>query len=117
MEEFCFRHYVVTREDGSVTDGWSTGVKPERDTTGAVCINQHGGYQFEIVPGGDGLPICCERDVPIYKWDGTRVMHRTDEEIQAELDSLPAPPPTPDEDRDAMIIDHELRLTMLELGV
>lgn len=26
-------------------------------------------------------------------------------------------PPTPDEDRDALAIDHEYRLTLLELGV
>lgn len=35
--------------------------------------------------------------------------------------SLPAaepdPPPTAEEDRDAMLVDHEYRLTLLELGV
>lgn len=29
----------------------------------------------------------------------------------------PAPPPTAEEDRDAMLVDHEYRLTLLELGV
>lgn len=29
----------------------------------------------------------------------------------------PAPEPTPQEDADAMLVDHEYRLTLLELGV
>lgn len=34
-----------------------------------------------------------------------------------EDDGQPEPDPTPQEDTDAMLVDHELRLTMLELGV
>lgn len=93
--EECFcKHYVLTREDGAIVDGWSDGVKPERDTNGAICINDRGGYQFEIVPGGDGLPLCAAGGIPLYKWDGSRVVSRTEAEIEADRAAIPAPPPT-----------------------
>lgn len=97
MDESRCRHYVLLRQDGAVTDGWSDGVKPELDTSGAVCINDHGGYQFEIVPGGDGLPMCAGGGVPLYRWDGFQVVKRPAEAVAAELAALPAPPPTAQE--------------------
>ena len=36
---------------------------------------------------------------------------------KASLPADSAPPPTAEEDRDAMLVDHEYRLTLLELGV
>ena len=43
MDEMYCKHYVLTREDGAIYDGWSDGVKPERNTENAVCINERGG--------------------------------------------------------------------------
>ena len=57
-----------------------------------------GAYRYKLV---DGKPVEC-----------------TDEEIAAQEDALrPAPVPDPQDDMDAMLVDHEFRLTMLELGI
>lgn len=93
-ESFC-KHYILAREDGAIIDGWSDGVKPERKTDNAICITDKGRYQFEIVPGGDSLPLCAAGDIPLYKWDGVQVIPRTEAEITAERDAIPPPPPTP----------------------
>ena len=97
MEENYFKHYVLTREDGAIMDGWSDGAKPERGIDDAVCINAKGGYQFEIVPGGDSLPLCAAGGIPLYKWDGSRVVPRAEEEIEADRAAIPAPPPSAQE--------------------
>ena len=93
MENFC-RHYILIRDDGAIIDGWSDGLKPWRDTDGAFCINDHGGYQFEIIPGRESLPLCADGDVPLYKWDGSQVVPRTEKEIEADRAAIPAPPPS-----------------------
>lgn len=56
------------------------------------------------------------------KWDGAGwVEGATDEEITAWELEHPSPvivqQPTPEEDMDALMVDHEYRLTLLELGV
>lgn len=57
-----------------------------------------GAYRYKLV---DGQPVEC-----------------TDEEIAAQEETLrPVPVPDPQDDIDSMMIDHELRLTMLELGI
>lgn len=49
--------------------------------------------------------------------DGTQTVE--EREVPDDWQSSPAtaPEPTPDEDRDALAVDHEYRLTALELGV
>lgn len=79
------KHYVVTDAQGRIIDGWSDGPHPDRDTTNAICINQQGGYQFRLSLGGEENPPLHTMDgVPLYRWDGERVMARTDEEIAAD---------------------------------
>ena len=42
-------------------------------------------YQFRFTPGGEENPsIFTEDGIPMYKWDGTRVIKRTDDEIEAD---------------------------------
>ncbi|MCH5195947.1 MAG: hypothetical protein J1F28_04500 [Oscillospiraceae bacterium] len=79
------RHYITIRSDGTITDTWSDGPRPEKDTTDAVCINEQGGYQFRFYPGGEENPSIYDMNgIPLYKWDGETVIRRTDEEIAAE---------------------------------
>lgn len=58
-----------------------------------------------------------EDDIPRYKWDGEKVVKRSNEEVTADRENRPAPAPTTEEDLMSMAIDHEYRLTLLELGV
>ena len=85
QKAYCNRHYILTDAQGRITSGWSDGPHPERDTTGAICINEQGGYQFRLSPSGAENPALCTADgIPLYKWDGERVLPRTEEELEAE---------------------------------
>lgn len=88
------KHYVVTDAQGRIIDGWSDGPHPERDAAGAICINEQGGYQFRLpvyfvdeegrtrpVWTGENPALYTMDGIPLYRWDGERVMARTDEEI------------------------------------
>lgn len=79
------RHYITTDAQGRVASGWSDGPHPTRDTSGAICINEQGGYQFRLFPDGEENPLLFAEDgVPLYRWDGERVVPRTEEEIAAD---------------------------------
>lgn len=97
MCEFYNRHYITTDAQGRITSGWSDGPHPDRDTTNAICINQQGGYQLRLLVAFaniDGEPWHQQTEenpalytmdgIPLYRWDGERVMARTDEEIAAD---------------------------------
>lgn len=118
MNDFYNRHYITVDSQGRITSGWSDGPRPEKDTTDAICINEQGGYQFRLFPGGEENPrLYTMEGIPLYKLDAGSVQERTEEEIEAERSAIPEPPPTTEEDLMQMAVDHELRLTMLELGV
>lgn len=85
MDEFYNKHYITIDDLNRITDGWSDGPHPDRDTTGAICINEKGGYQFRLTPGGEeNLPLHTMDGIPLYRWDGEQVMRRSEEEITAE---------------------------------
>ena len=93
------RHYITTDAQGRVTGGWSDGPHPTRDTTGAICINDQGGYQFRLIystglVGNAEFPSLCESEenpplysedgIPLYKWGNGVAVMRTEEEIAAD---------------------------------
>lgn len=118
MELVYNRHYITTDSRWRITDGWSDGPHPEKDTSEVICINEQGGYQFRLFPDGEeNPPLYTMEGIPIYKWDGNQVLKRTAEEMEEDRVEVPEPLPTQEEDLLAMAIDHEFRLTMLELGV
>jgi len=81
-----------------VTAAWSDGPHPERDTTDAICINDKGGYQFRLFPGGEENPPLYTMDnIPLYRWDGDKAVRRPEEEIEADSASIPEPPPSAQE--------------------
>ena len=105
LETSYNRHYVTVDSSGRITEGWSDGPHPERDPAGAVCINDQGGYQFRLLPGGEENPVLYTEDsIPLYRWDGERVLRRTEEEIAADCALLPIPKPvkSPEERLDAL---------------
>lgn len=113
-----YRHYILPDLDGRILSGWSDGPSPQTDTALAVCLREDGTYQFRLWEVGDDNPtLVTFEGIPLYKWDGGAVLERTAEELAADRVALPPPLPSPEEDLDAMLVDHELRLTLLELGV
>ena len=91
MEEFNFynAHYIRTREDGCIIDGFSDALHQPQE--GDICINEQGGYQFRLFPDGEENPSLFDFDymIPLYKWDGEAVVRRTDAEMEAERGALP----------------------------
>lgn len=116
-----YRHYLTVDERGRITDGWSNGPHYDRDTTGAILLTEQGSYQFRLWADGEDNPTLWTfpEQIPLYKWNGEAAERRTNEEIEADRAKIPVPElePTAQDDTDAMLIDHELRLTMLELGI
>ena len=95
---FYNRHYITTRPDSAIIDGWSDGPHQEKPTANAICINEQGGYQFRLYPGGEeNPPIRTIDGIPLYRWDGEQVVPRTKEEIEADRAAIPAPSPSAQE--------------------
>ena len=96
MSAYYNRHYITTDFQGRIVDGWSDGPHRNRDTDGAICINEEGGYQFRLSDGSpENTPLHTMDGIPLYKWDGEAVVARTEAEIAADRAALPGPP-TPD---------------------
>ena len=92
------KHYIMVDADGAVIDCWSDGPNPDRDIADAICINEEGGYQFRLFPGGEENPALYTMDgIPLYRWDGQTVQLRADEEIGADRTAIPEPPPSEQE--------------------
>ncbi len=91
-------HYVTVDALNRITAGWSDGPHRDRDTTGAICINEQGGYQFRLTPDGEENPPLYDMDgIPLYTWDGEKAVRRSEEEIAADRAAIPVPPPSPQE--------------------
>lgn len=61
--------------------------------------------------------LYAEDDILRWKLVAGKPVLRTDEEIQADREARPSPPPDEEDDLAAMLIDHEYRITLMELGV
>lgn len=103
MEQYN-KHYAAVDGRGRIVEGWSDGPYPSKDTAGAVCINQEGGYQFRLTPDGEENPALFDRyGIPRYKLvEGTPV-ERTEEELAADRAALPAPGATQAERLEAQV--------------
>lgn len=79
------KHYITVDGFGNIISAWSDGPHYMKDTSNAVCITEEGSYQFRLTLGGEENPaIFTEDGIPMYKWDGTQVIKRTDDEIEAD---------------------------------
>ncbi|MBR2894991.1 MAG: hypothetical protein IKC03_04960 [Oscillospiraceae bacterium] len=116
---FYNKHYITVDERSRIVNGFSNAFRQPSKTD--ICINEQGGYQFRLFPGGEENPALREWEhmIPLYKYENNEVMRRTQEEIDADIAALPVPEsvPTEQDDTAAMLVDHEYRLTLLELGV
>ena len=93
MEQFYNKHYIKIDSSNRVVDGWSDGPHRDKDTTDAICINDKGGYQVRLFIGDEENPLLFDGFdmIPLYKWDGEKVVARTTEEIEADRANLPKP--------------------------
>lgn len=96
MENMNFynKHYITVDEQGRITDGFSDAFRSPAETD--ICINERGGYQFRLFPGGEENPVLSEEHgIPLYQYDGGQVVRRTQDEITTDLAALPQPEKTP----------------------
>lgn len=94
--EFYNSHYLMVDGLGCITDGWSDGPHPERDTSSATLLTNKGSYQFRLYPDGVENPaLTDEYGVPLYKLDGNYPVKRTQEEIKADRAENPNDPTAP----------------------
>lgn len=94
MDEMNFynKHYITVDEMGRIVNGFSDAFHDPGETD--ICINERGGYQFRLFPGGEENPFLLEEHgVPRYKYTDGAVAERTAEEIAADIAALPAPEP------------------------
>lgn len=90
MEEFYNKHYIRIGSESCIIDGWSDGVLSGRKPTYEdICINEQGGYQFRLLPDGEENPPLFDgiSDIPLYKWDGKKVVPRTEQELAADREA------------------------------
>lgn len=128
MYEYYNHHYIRTDASGNITEGWSDG--PHRDRTPTeddILLTDKSGYQFRLFPGGEENPPLYTHDhIPLYRWDGEKVVQRTEEEIEADRAALRDAQAKAEQERIAnatetvlleMVADQEARLCCLEMGV
>ena len=102
MEDFYNKHYITVDEQGRIMAGFSDAFRQPAETD--ICINEKGGYQFRLFHNGEENPALHEENgVPLYRYKGGVIEHRTVEDIAEDISAIPAPAPTEDERRDAQI--------------
>lgn len=97
MDEFYNKHYITIDDQSRIISGFSDAFRQPTDTD--ICINEQGGYQFRLFPGGEENPPLFDWDnmLPLYRWDGSQVVKRTKEELEADRAALPVPEDKPTE--------------------
>ena len=94
MEESKSKVYIQTDAQGRVLrceGGYTT----PADLTGWKLIDEGSGDRYNLCQSHyfDG-GLYTEDGIPLYRWDGTQVVRRTEEEIEADLAMVTAPPPS-----------------------
>ena len=114
MEQNTYKVYARLDSAGNITAVHSSAFLD--DHTDWTLIDEGTGDRYHHAQGNylDG-GLYTPDGIHLYRWDGTQVIHRTEEEIEADRAAIP-PVIDPQEDTDAMLVDHELRLALLELG-
>ncbi|MCG8401359.1 MAG: hypothetical protein MJA84_07150 [Firmicutes bacterium] len=84
-------HYIKLDDQNRIVKGFSNAFEQPEITD--ICINEHGGRHFEL-NGQINPPLFNNQGIPLYKWDGTQVIERTQQEIQSDIDALPPAPKT-----------------------
>lgn len=107
IPEFYNKHYITVDEQNRIVNGFSDAFRQSTDTD--ICINEQGGYQFRLSPGGEENPPLHEFEhmIPLYKYENGKVVERTEEEIAKDLAALPVPEPTWNEQMEEHVAELE----------
>lgn len=89
------KHYITIDDKNRIVDGFSDAFRQPSDTD--ICINDKGGYQFRLFPNGEENPSLFDWHdrIPLYKWENSEVVKRTEEEIEADRPKIPESDPVP----------------------
>ena len=92
-EHFSHNHYISINDHNHIILGFSDAFQQPKATD--ILINDEGGRHFRLFPDSeDNPPLFNDDGVPLYKWDGTQVLARTKEEVEAARPIILAPAPT-----------------------
>lgn len=89
IEVIKTKHYIRLDEQNRVVYGFSTIFDTPLKTD--ICINEDGGRHFELF-GVVNPPLLDMQGINLYKYENGKVIERTPEEIQADVDAKPKPP-------------------------
>ena len=94
------------------------GPHSKKNITEAICFNEQGNsYQLRVEIDGalseENPNLTNSNGIPLYKWTGTEVVSRSQEEINNETAQLPKPGPT---DMDKLRADVDFLLVMNNLN-
>ena len=112
MEQNTYKVYAHLDSAGNITAVHSSAFLD--DHTDWTLIDEGTGDRYHHAQGHylpDGLHT--SDGIPRYHWDGTQVIQRTEEEIEADRAAIPAPPVSP---TNAELMDAILELAELMLG-
>lgn len=119
------KHYIRTNDQSHIVDGFSDAFR--EPTENDICINEQGGYQFRLFPSGEeNPPLFDGLYIPIYKYINNEIVEVTAEEKAAIVAEREEAARAAEQERIAndpttlameMAVDHELRLSMLEMGI
>ena len=106
--EFYSKHYITIDEQNRIVNGFSDAFRHPTDTD--ICINEQGSYQFRLYPGGEENPTLLDWDgmIPLYKYEDGQVVKRTEEEIEADRETLPKPEYTPTQEERIAALEEQL---------
>ena len=113
---FYNKRYITVDEQNRIIDGFSDAFRQPSDTD--ICINDRGGYQFRLFPGGEENPCLYDwgHMIPLYKYENGEVIRRTEEEIAADIAAIPVVEPEPTEtERNRADIDYLAVMMGVEL--
>ena len=84
MEDFYNKHYITINDHGEIISGFSDAFRQPSEND--ICINEQGGYQFRLFPDGEENPPLYDymSMIPLYRWDGSQVVPRSAEELDAD---------------------------------
>ena len=115
LEPFYNQHYIEIDESGNIIKGWSNAFAPV--TENAICINEHGGYQFRLWPDGEENPnLFTMEGIPLCKWNGEQVIARDEAEIEADRAAIPKPPIVPTYEERLAAMESAMLIMAMVLG-
>ena len=107
MDMFYNKHYITLDERNRIVGGFSDAFRQPTDTD--ICINEQGGYRFRLFPNGEENPCLFDWNgmIPLYKYEGGKVVKRTEEEIEADRAEIPEEEPVPTVDERVSALESE----------